>query len=742
MAQDVTSLSTLHTCHAAWPRVTSLALWRTPRLLEADLTSRFNSYTQQICLDDAVVIGEKQPENIVANDGTTMSAMAQRNAIPTAWTRQKELITASQPSAVLMDSAEKAKVEVASTAGDTVKKDETVTASKIAGKISPGTFKEPQGSKSNGHATDADEAHGKVGAPTEKEGAINGPKPDTSELATFKTETATRLTNLGKIPVERFNGMPEQTQKYEFDPTAPRGQSQTVTYTSRFVDRLSDVMDEMSVSGFLSIKAGKVGGSGKGSFVDSDKFKESDLNFYISVKVVNQTINLKDASVFNPLRSESKAGAPLVDVNNFRQVYGDSYISGFLEGGEFNALVSMKILDKAKIKDIQAAATIALTVGALPVGVEGEADVGITRAHIDASTETTIQVSWSGGGHIKPMEQQWDIQSLMTAASRFPDLVADCPQRTYAILTKYDALRSFVASKPASYTPIQYENAQIYTNTLLDAFVSYKSLYKRVGEHIFGIQGKTLVLIPWSDEDSKKVANDPGARSVAGSKDTPNNEKFEASLNGLSDARIAIRRQLARIVNEVDLIENDPKLATDETHAEPYQSPVSFEMRLPTVDVPENLRPRTGPSSGRDIAAKPLTEEEQKEAAAEAVESLSSKPSQLDENEKATFISIGQVNPQLGAYFKVSGAVGDNLGDTKSFNNLEFLKSDWKVRSIHTDTIDGSLCYLAVKYDNGLLVEMGTVRAIQTTRECNDLTFLACQPEPRQRQNLRAFRSG
>jgi hypothetical protein len=280
---------------------------------------------------------------------------------------------------------------------------------------------------------------------------------------------ATSLADLEKIRaqnqfVERFNGMSEQSRKYDFDPTAPRGPSQTVTYTSRFVDRLSDVMDDMSVSGSLSIKAGKVGGSGKGSFVDSDKFKESDLNFCISVKVLNQTINFKDASVFNPLRS--------VDANNFREVYGDSYISGFVEGGEFNALVSMKILNKAKKTDIQAEAKIALMAGA--VQIEAEANVGIARANIETNTETTIQVSWSGGGHIKHMEQQWDIQSLMAAAARFPDLVADCPQRTYAILTKYDALRSFVARKPASYTPLQYENAQIYTNTLLDSFVSYK----------------------------------------------------------------------------------------------------------------------------------------------------------------------------------------------------------------------------------------------------------------------------
>jgi hypothetical protein len=103
---------------------------------------------------------------------------------------------------------------------------------------------------------------------------------------------ATSLADLEKIRaqnqfVERFSGMSEQAQKYDFDPTAPRGPSQTVTYTTRFVDQLSDVTEDMSVLASLSIKAGKVGGSGKGSFVDSDKFKESDLNFYISVKVVS-----------------------------------------------------------------------------------------------------------------------------------------------------------------------------------------------------------------------------------------------------------------------------------------------------------------------------------------------------------------------------------------------------------------------------------------------------------------------
>jgi len=274
---------------------------------------------------------------------------------------------------------------------------------------------------------------------------------------------------------ERFTGMLENTQQYTFDGSGSRGPSQAVTYTSRFVDRLSDVTEDMCISGSLSIKAGKIGGSGKGSFVDSDKFKESDLNFYISVKVANQTVNFKDALVYNPVGSVTK--------DDFKQVFGDSFISGFVEGGEFNALVSMKILNKSKKTDIQAEAKVALTAG--PVNIEAQASVGIARTNIETNTETTIQVSWSGGGHIKPMEQQWDIASLMQAAARFPDLVADCPQRIYAILTKYDTLRSFVALRPTGCTPLQYENAQIYTNALLDSFMSYKSLYKQLGEQMF-----------------------------------------------------------------------------------------------------------------------------------------------------------------------------------------------------------------------------------------------------------------
>ena len=70
---------------------------------------------------------------------------------------------------------------------------------------------------------------------------------------------------------------------------------------------------------------------------------ESDLNFYISVKVINQTMNEKDRLTFKPLTNNKSLKS-----DEFMKVFGDSFISGFLEGGEFNAIVSMKVLNEEK----------------------------------------------------------------------------------------------------------------------------------------------------------------------------------------------------------------------------------------------------------------------------------------------------------------------------------------------------------------------------------------------------------
>jgi hypothetical protein len=98
----------------------------------------------------------------------------------------------------------------------------------------------------------------------------------------------------------------DDTTREEAFEVHPWVKPQIVTYSSRFVDKLSDVtgnvsdsqdpcdgrltipLDAMNISGSLSIKTSTIGGKASGSYVDSDKFKSSDINFHLQVRVTNQ----------------------------------------------------------------------------------------------------------------------------------------------------------------------------------------------------------------------------------------------------------------------------------------------------------------------------------------------------------------------------------------------------------------------------------------------------------------------
>jgi hypothetical protein len=79
----------------------------------------------------------------------------------------------------------------------------------------------------------------------------------------------------------------------------------------------------MNISAALSIQTNCIGGSAKGNFIDSDKFKSSDLNYLVQVKVVNQRIDRRQLSRLNVVQSVLKPGDnTLLDETKFLEVYG------------------------------------------------------------------------------------------------------------------------------------------------------------------------------------------------------------------------------------------------------------------------------------------------------------------------------------------------------------------------------------------------------------------------------------
>lgn len=162
----------------------------------------------------------------------------------------------------------------------------------------------------------------------------------------------------------------------------------------------------VNISGSLSIRYGEISGGGSGSYVNTDTFQQSDMNFLIQVTVVNQTLNIKDQLLFWPVGNKAPAD---YTARSFTDTYGDSFISGFQEGGVFSAIVSIRALNSGETEKIAANAHIALQVG---VGsAEAEGAVEVAKKVLDESSEVTITVNWSGGGQLKQGSEKWTVSS-------------------------------------------------------------------------------------------------------------------------------------------------------------------------------------------------------------------------------------------------------------------------------------------------------------------------------------------
>ncbi|KAK7435786.1 hypothetical protein VKT23_019484 [Stygiomarasmius scandens] len=403
--------------------------------------------------------------------------------------------------------------------------------------------------------------------------------------------------------------------------------SQEVTWSAKFVDRISEVTDSLNVSGSLQIKCDAIGGGGSASasFVDTNKFKESDINYWIQVKVTNQRLVSPNLTEFSPIKN--------VPQSEFTRVYGDSFISGFTEGGEFNALVSIKLRDRSKAKEIRGQLKVEMDFKAASVSGEGKVEKNSGEMNIDG--ETTIAVSWRGGGDIKDEKvEDWTLATLKAVAMEFPEKVMACPMRTNAILTKYTALKSFYETSLKG-TPLDYENAGVYSSALLDAYMDFKVMWRNISTAIWEVEegqseltGKgdipefaelnrefkehyqhqvdsykqkmleysssTAVVVAdatetteTTDEESKAPTQSKNLtlpRSLPEEPIPPNDlVPYKASIFGLEKARRDCRFEMIKIVREVDAVAEDPRVASDPCRTWQYLSPTIFRMLLPTV---------------------------------------------------------------------------------------------------------------------------------------------------------------
>ncbi|KAF7352090.1 hypothetical protein MVEN_01171800 [Mycena venus] len=396
--------------------------------------------------------------------------------------------------------------------------------------------------------------------------------------------------------------------------TAPDGSnvdiSQNVTWTAKFVDKMSEVTNSLNVSGSLQVKL-ETGGAGvdvSASFLDGKKFKESDINYFIQVRVTNQHLTAPDLTDFAPI--------PNVPFSEFNRVYGDSFISGFIEGGEFNALISIKLNDSSQATRIRGDLAGSMGLDGIQVSAKASLDKEDVSSNIDG--ETTISVSWKGGGDIKDATvTDWTLDTLKHVAIEFPEHVMACPMRTYAILTKYTSLKN-------------YENAGVYSSALLDAYMDYKVMWRDIQQVAWEVEKGQCTLtakeVPPKLAELKAQAKEyydkqmseyqqkqqalqaalatsdpatdpnvtqpvpqqtpatvvPAQQALHDAPMPPNNlVPYDGDQFGLDQARRDCRFEMIKIVKEVDTVAVDPRVACDPSRTWQYLSPVVFRMLLP-----------------------------------------------------------------------------------------------------------------------------------------------------------------
>ncbi|KAM0344750.1 hypothetical protein ACHAPU_007122 [Fusarium lateritium] len=371
------------------------------------------------------------------------------------------------------------------------------------------------------------------------------------------------------------------------DAVKPKGLSQMstekhlqdATYTSKFVQGLSEIASAKHISHSAAIKDGTVEVLSNANFIDEDKIKAADLNLLVSVQVTTQIATLDDSAKFQHMEGIR------VHPSEFNETYGDSYISGFMTGGEFSSIVSIRCLDREH-KD----STIRAIKQAINKNIGGADLAGLS---VLKDTEMTVSVNWTAGDQYEGPNQPWTLGSVYEAAAAFPSSIMGKPlQRTWAILTKYTANRSFQQwASLQSLRPLDYDILKTYTAGLFDNFMEYKHLFKKV-QHIIS-HGEQYTQV--SKHSSIPVNN-----------------------STLIAVRIALRNEMDKIVTVVNLLSKRPELlsqvdvfnvTTDDTLvceivAQALATSVSTKLVIePSIPVQSTLHsePTADPSSDESV---------------------------------------------------------------------------------------------------------------------------------------------
>ncbi|KAJ7065368.1 hypothetical protein C8F01DRAFT_1125388 [Mycena amicta] len=354
--------------------------------------------------------------------------------------------------------------------------------------------------------------------------------------------------------------------------------NQQVQSTWMFVTRLGEIGKALGFSAAAQIKCDSSPQRGYGSILDMDHFNDHHVHYLVHVLATREVACALESTALD---------IPLADLQtaDFSKVYGDCFISGFNEGGEFVALISVKLKEPTE-------ANIATT----KLQIESQLGNGTNDWLFEG--DTSIVVNWRCGSNFVAPDQ-WTLHNIREEAMNFAEYALAHPIRISALLTPYETLKSFPVQH--GFNDYMKTGAHSYAAALLDAYVGYKAILRDIEKAVRDVhsgkcslaeQHATPELVNLAskvkEEHAPQLAEDASSTTcsprVAPYSQTNALVPYSASVIGLDQAHRDCRREMERIVKEVDEVASNPQIASDSAQrTSAYLSPAVFRMLLPIV---------------------------------------------------------------------------------------------------------------------------------------------------------------
>ncbi|KAJ7065367.1 hypothetical protein C8F01DRAFT_1125383 [Mycena amicta] len=388
---------------------------------------------------------------------------------------------------------------------------------------------------------------------------------------------------------------------------------QQVHSTVKFISRFSELVEALGVSAASQIKHAR---GHYAAFLNVDNFNDHDVHYLIRV--------VASRSMPGPELSELDI-IPNLPKEEFSKIYGDSFISGFNEGGEFVALISVKLGDSSPAniaavkRQIEEQIDLTFHVG-MPPPPEAVAWGWQQVRFLEGETKTVVQ---RRGGQISEAPSKWTLRDIREEVIGFAKHAFAHPVRLSPILTKYTTLRSFhVARMQYGFVVPEYEKhgANVYAEALRDAYMEYGHVAREIQNAQWGVAHgfKSFTVEPEIAEiaqSSAQASYETFERVPLQSKEEPIAEHhpeaptrspppkwfhalspYPPSIVGLSKALQDCRDEMIGILEELDAVTDEPELASTSSRFWEHRTPMLLKTLLPTVHDPreEQLEAQRG----------------------------------------------------------------------------------------------------------------------------------------------------